>query len=142
MTSSKSTAPVALVTEEVIEDYISGKCMYLAAALSRHFGWEIRVAQELPDTPDSYIGHAWCVEPTTGYCVDIDGLYPHDINGWIHPGAKLLTNLGEQELLHLTMTTGGYPFTAQYWEDAVVEAQAVVTQYLVPKIGKRLLEIG
>lgn len=125
------------MNQEEIDVYINGKCMYLAAALHRQFGWEIQVAQEFPDTDESYIGHAWCVDPQTGFCVDIDGAYPHDISGWIHPAAKLLTGMDEAALRTLTMTTGEYPFDEAHWEAEVAAAQAVVTNYLAPLLASK-----
>lgn len=125
-----------ILTEDEIESYVSGKCMFLASALRRAFGWEIQVALEHPPNDDvPYIGHAWCVEPKSGMCVDIDGLYPHDISGWIHPGATLMKDMDEDALRELTLNTGYCTFTLEQWEASVEEAQAVVASYLGPKLS-------
>ena len=59
--------------EELIEEHVSGKCMYLAAALHRRYGYEIQAAIDDHGSHNAYIGHAWVVEPLSGDVIDLTG---------------------------------------------------------------------
>ncbi len=81
------------LTDDELEQFVNGKCMYLAAALHRARGWEIQAVIEPAEAGyPAYVGHAWCVDPASGFCVDIDGAYP--ARQWLappgqQPGARL-----------------------------------------------------
>ena len=116
--------------EELNEQYVCGKCMYLAAALHRRFGFPIEVCVEVPGTPHAYVGHAWVVDPATGDVIDIDGQYPASANGWLHPAAEHRQGLDEKDLFALITSTCYQPFEDGEWEQAVADAQAVIDQHL------------
>lgn len=113
--------------EEEIESYLSGKCMYLAAALHRTFGWEIQATLE--DNHSPYIGHTWCIVPETGECADIDGFYPMSRNGWLSPQSELIVKLNEKTLFALVQSTSYSSVTVQEWESSVQDAMDVVLHY-------------
>lgn len=124
------------LTDDELEQFVSGKCMYLAAALHRVRGWEIQAVIEPADAGYSaYIGHAWCVDPASGCCVDIDGAYPACRNGWLHPGNTLVRGLTEADLYQLTKVGAGCDLSEALWQTETQQALAVVHGYLLPKIA-------
>lgn len=56
---------------DVMARYLDGDCMWLAQALHRRFGWQIR-AQMAWAGEDAYVVHAYCVMPD-GRELDIRG---------------------------------------------------------------------
>jgi hypothetical protein len=122
-----------VLSEDDIEQYVSGKCMFLAAALHRVYGWNIQ-ATLIHEVSPPYIGHAWCMEPKTGYCVDIDGAYPAEISGWIYPEAELVQTLNEDQLRELTIAGAYIPFTVADWNKGVEAALPIVHGYLAAKL--------
>jgi hypothetical protein len=122
-----------VLSEDDIEQYVSGKCMFLAAALHRVYGWTIQ-ATLIHEVSPPYIGHAWCTEPTTGHCVDIDGMYPPEISGWIYPEAELVSGLNEEQLREITIAGAYIPFTVDDWNKGVEHALPIVQGYLAPKL--------
>lgn len=119
-------------SEEDIESYSCGKCMYLAAAIHRKFGWSISLVLDFPG-PDAYIGHAWAVNPVNNDCVDIDGSYPINRNGWIYHYSEVQHDLNEKQLFDLTEKTCHRKLDLEEWENDVLEATKVLEQYLIPK---------
>lgn len=143
-------------TVEDLDAYTCGKCMYLAAALHRQYGWSIQVVlaqheitglrttfQELQEElrrPDQSrfvspsIGHAWVVEPVSGMCVDIDGRYASSQNGWDNGYDTVVSNLNEAELRELTNIGTESPLSVEEWNARVAEAAVVVKDYLAQKL--------
>lgn len=125
------------LSEEDIAPYVGGKCMALAAALHRVKGWEIQaVVEPACEAYPPYVGHAWCIDPVSGDCVDIDGAYSMAINGWVHPGNKLVVGLNEDSLRALTLAGANTPFTFAEWDADVIGTFDVLHSYLLPLIGK------
>jgi hypothetical protein len=121
---------------ELRDQFVNGKCMYLAAALHRVCGWEIQaVIEPAAGGYGAYVGHAWCIDPTNGFCVDIDGAYPASANGWPQPGNTLRYNLTEAGLYQLTKIGAGCDFSEALWQTEVQQALAVVHGYLLPSIA-------
>lgn len=122
-------------TEQEMGSFVSGKCMYLAAALHRVRGWEIQAVLEPADCGyPPFVGHAWCVDPHTGHCVDIDGAYPTDRNGWVRPDNELVVGLDEDSLRQLTLVGASHPFTPEQWNREVIGTLNVVQEYLLPRL--------
>ena len=63
-------------TENLLEKYFTGSCMFLAVALHDALGWEIRANVD-SDDKGNWIDHAWAVN-STGVAVDIDGVHSSD----------------------------------------------------------------
>lgn len=119
-----------------LEQYVSGKCMYLAAALHRATGWEIQAAIEPAMAGYSrYVGHAWCVDPETGHCVDIDGAYPAKVNGWLHPENLLMPKMDEN-ILYAVVAEGSPDLSRTKWDSEVTNALLVVQSFLLPKLSQ------
>jgi hypothetical protein len=116
-----------LKKQEIIDSYVSGKCMYLAAAIHRETGWEIQAT--ITGFPDSYIGHCWCIEPISGHCVDIDGAYAMCKNGWVGEHDEVKVGLSEADLLSLVRQTCHREFADKDWELDVLEAKHVVDTF-------------
>ena len=121
------------LSEEDIDSYVSGKCMYLAGAIHRKFGWDISLTIDFPEDKGCYIGHAWAVNPINGYCVDIDGSYPLERNGWIAVYSEVKNGLNEKQLFEITEKTSGRPLSQEEWENDILEATQVLEKYLIPK---------
>lgn len=118
-----------------LDAFVCGKCMYLAAALHRVRGWEIQAVIEPAEGQyPPWVGHAWCVDPSTGHCVDIDGAYPPDRNGWIRPDNELVLGLDEASLRQLTLAGASQPFTLEQWNREVLGTLKVVQAYLLPRL--------
>lgn len=115
--------------QDIYEHYSYGHCMHLAAALHRRLGWEIQVAI-MPSERDlpPYLDHAWVVDPTASLCLDSDGLYPIERNGFITLNTHLMKGLSEQDLMDHTLV-GCKPFTKDEWNDSVVQALAVADKF-------------
>lgn len=114
--------------QEVDERYISGACMYLAAALHRKFGWKIQV-MFTNDQPRDYIEHAWVIDPSGQYTLDIDGLVPIQRSGWIHEYGTYHQDVTDAGLRELTEISSGRPLPLDVWEDQVGQAASDVERY-------------
>lgn len=118
--------------DQLNEEYVSGKCMYLAAALHRRYGYEIQAAIEDHGSSNAYIGHAWVVEPLSGDVVDIDGQWPSSKNGYLGwPKTKHETGLDEAGLKALVDMTASSPCSAQDWEAAVSDAEQLLARFFI-----------
>lgn len=110
--------------KSLFETYSSGKCIYLAAALSRRHGLDIQAV--LSDNGPSCVVHAWVTDEERLMCWDADGCYPSNLNGWTRSGKDVLTLASESELFELASLTG---CTIDEWNKSVAEALAVVDQH-------------
>lgn len=124
------------------EQYASGKCMYLASALHRRFGYPIEVAIADSATAHAYVEHAWVVEPVNGDVIDIDGQYPAEANGWLRPSAEHRQGMDEKALFELVTCTSYLPIEDIEWQRDVDAALALVDQYLVTVSPSRFLPSG
>lgn len=115
--------------EEVYEYYSHGHCMQLAAALNRKLGWEIQLTMQPAEGPHStYVEHAWVTDPSGRYCLDSDGIYSMEKNGFIGAWSPIHTSLSESELKDFTLL-GSRPFTDAEWDESVQKAIAIVEKY-------------
>lgn len=127
--------------QEIYEYYSYGHCMHLAAALHRRLGWEIQLAIMPSDGYlPPYVDHAWVVDPKRRLCLDSDGLYPIERNGFITPNNPLVDGLSEQDLMEHTLV-GSKPFTKDQWDESVSKALSVVDTYFDMQ-GINKLSIG
>jgi hypothetical protein len=144
-----------VIPEEVLDEFLSGRCMDLAAAMHRKHGWEIQL-QLYPenlighlDTVDSllarlgedktqwpYIGHAWCVD-SSGVCYDIEGGIVPDQFGW----SPCMKNLDEASLLQVIQVSAQRHVSHSDWSEQIVQAAEVMEQYksdtIAPPDGRR-----
>lgn len=115
--------------QEIYEHYSYGHCMHLAAALHRRLGWEIQVAIMPSDRYlPPYVDHAWVVDPTARLCLDSDGLYPIERNGFITLNIHLMKGLSEQDLMKHTLM-GSKHFTIAEWNESVDQAIIIVDRF-------------
>lgn len=135
------------LSEDEKEPWISGKCMYLAASLHRHYGYSIRAS--LYDMPLHsaamsftavvdhlaakgellpYVQHAW-VMLNSAHCLDIDGVYANSRNGWTD-GESVVTviDLDEAQLKALVRMTCSGALSDQHWEKEVALAGEFLAQ--------------
>ena len=116
--------------EETYQHYSYGQCMHLAAAMHRILGWEIQATLHPADAHyPACIDHAWVVDPTGRYCLDSDGLYHIDRNGFISASNPLHTKLSETDLRLLTLIGSTHKFTEEQWDESVSQAMAVAQDY-------------
>lgn len=129
--------------QEIYEHYSSGHCMHLAAALHRKLGWEIQLTmQPAEGTYRPYVEHAWVVDPSGVYCLDADGLYPLEKNGFIGAWSPLHTGLSEADLKDFTLL-GCSPFTDAEWEASIQQAIEVAEAHFpLAKIASHLGKNG
>lgn len=72
------------IPQDIVEEYSNGKCMWLALAMNRRYGWPIYSQMERDLQHGDYIAHAYCVMPN-GKEIDILGpqdrvdLFAHDV---------------------------------------------------------------
>lgn len=125
------TASFRNLPESTVEAYVCGKCMYLAAALHRRYGFEIQLALADPGSPHAYIEHAWVIEPNTGNLIDIDGQYPEHKNGWLGPTDQRVTGLNEAMLKEWVVATATRPLPQTEWDLAVEEAEQLLLNHFV-----------
>lgn len=118
--------------DDTIDEYIGGKCMFLAAAFHRIHGYEIQVVIEDYNTTHAYVSHAWVVIPNSGDMIDIDGRYPLSKNGWIGFG-KYVTGLTEQSLKNIINKTSYKPISDSEWESEVQKALTLISKHFVQK---------
>ena len=110
--------------EEMKEIYMSGRCMFLAIALKRLFGYEMQACIET-DNVGEYIAHAWVKMPN-GNILDIDGEYPESMNAYNGEAfGRRENDLSEAAMKSYMTSTEGY-------EKDVREAMGVVRDYLLP----------
>lgn len=123
------------LTEDEMSEYACGKCVSLAAAIHRLTGWEIQAVIEPADAHyPPWVGHAWCVDPSTGNCVDIDGAYPPEKNGWVGPGSDVRMGLNEAQLREVTVIGAGKNWDPDNWASEVEEAMPVAKDYVLPLV--------
>jgi hypothetical protein len=124
------------LTEDELSEFVCGKCVDLASAIHRITGWEIQAVIEPADEHyPAWVGHAWCVDPTTGNCVDIDGSYPPAKNGWVGPGSDVRTGLNEAQLRVLTTAGAGVNWDPNSWDSGVEAAMPVAREYVLPQLA-------
>jgi hypothetical protein len=140
-----TTSPIG-IPEEVLDEFLAGRCMDLAAAIHRKRGWEIRaelypghilgtdtsitvdeliarLGSNMVDWP--YISHAFCVNPETGNCHDIAGGVPAAEFGW----SSHITGMDEEALRRLVDISAQRKVPFEKWNAGVVDAAAYVEQY-------------
>jgi len=111
--------------QDTYEHYSSGHCMHLAAAFHRKLGWEIQLTMQPAEGHHSpYVEHAWVVDPSGTYCLDADGIYPLEKNGFIGAWNPIHTGLVEVELKEFTRL-GSSQFTDERWEASIQKALEV-----------------
>lgn len=115
--------------QKIYDHYSNGHCMHLAAALHRKLGWEIQLTMQPAEGPCStYVEHAWVTDPSGMFCLDSDGIYPIEQNGFIGAWNPIHTGLSESELKDFTLL-GSKPFTHAEWDVAVQKAIAIADKY-------------
>lgn len=108
----------SIVPRDVMEEYSYGYCTRLAIALSKRFGWPIKVGYE-GNKYDMYISHAW-VELPDGRGLDICGFDGHkDFEPQFTAGVR---TIGWQDLEELVGAT----------PDEIAKADTVIDKYIIP----------
>lgn len=111
------------VPDELSEEYLSAKSIFLAVALWRSFGGEIQIQLE-EDLSVFFIDHAWLF--VDGHNVDIDGSYEPIIT--LNEGAENLY-LGLDEPKALEVIRSIIEVSDKEWEKEVKKALKIVKQY-------------
>lgn len=114
--------------EAIAEPYVSGKCIYLAAALYRQYGNLIQVSM----CEDGFIEHAWLSNADNSLNWDADGCYPSDRNGFAITSSKVLTLSSEDELYQLVISSTGKPLPIEQWNSDVERASASAEAFFKP----------
>ena len=113
------------VPNEISEEYLSAKSIFLAVALWRTFGGEIQIRIE-DDLSIKNIEHAWLSRD--GCQIDIDGAYP-PIVAIDESDEELVLGLDENTALEFVRTL--VDVSDKNWEKEVKKALKIVKQCYV-----------
>lgn len=113
------------VPDELSEEYLSPKSIFLAVALWRSFGGEIQVRFE-EDLSVYFIDHVWLL--LDGHNVDIDGSYPPIVT-LDESEENLYLGLDETKALELIRSI--IEVSDKEWEKEIKKALKIVKQYYV-----------
>lgn len=122
------------LSEDEVESFVCGRCMYLAAAVHRLTGWPIEASTDPACAVYAEtVSHAWCRNSETDDCIDIDGAYPIERSSWLFPRNRHVTNLDEDALLALVrLNSPG--LTLAEWNADVELALPVARDYVLPLV--------
>nr|WP_229650294.1 hypothetical protein [Vibrio splendidus]MCC4882954.1 hypothetical protein [Vibrio splendidus] len=116
----------AYQVDQVIEEYTSGKCMFLALALHERFGLDVDM-HIIKYQGNWCIEHAWCSSGTDG--IDIIGVqenYKWDSLGSFERAVS------KDQIFSLMANSSEYPgFSVDAAERAVLDAHRVIDNYLL-----------
>ena len=113
------------VPNEISEEYLSAKSIFMAVALWRTFGGEIQIRVE-DDLSIKNIEHAWLSRD--GCQIDIDGAYP-PIVAIDESDEELVLGLDENTALEFVRTL--VDVSDKNWEKEVKKALKIVKQCYV-----------
>jgi hypothetical protein len=123
------------LTEEEIDEFVTGKCVDLASAIHRLTGWEIQAVIEPAEGGYApWVGHAWCIDPATGNCVDIDGSYPMARNGWLRSDNEHVVGMNEAQLREVTTIGAGINWDPNSWDSGVEAALPIARDYVLSRL--------
>lgn len=113
--------------KQVVENYTSGKCMFLALALQERFGLDVRMC--IDKYEDWIIEHAWA--GSGNITVDANGIAEN--YAWeMSPSGSYYENVTKEQIFNLMLRSKIYPeFTEDSGEKAIRDAHKMIDNYLL-----------
>ncbi|MGZ7506443.1 hypothetical protein [Vibrio parahaemolyticus] len=113
--------------KQVVENYTSGKCMFLALALQERFGLDVRMC--IDKYEDWIIEHAWA--GSGSITVDANGI-AENYKWEMSPSGSYYENVSKDQVFNLMLRSKIYPeFTEDLGEKAIRDAHKMIDNYLL-----------